>query len=218
VQELWPHTLTWTEVDPGRRAFAVDGIEDAVLPLIPDKKSAKSEAWEEAITIALVQRYGRWACGWRWAGDEGSIGGGPIHSWCCPSHSLSTPAETAARVKSALVEWRAWLELLATRFVELAPREPTNTEVVSRSFEHAVVHLVAEVVAQTNAGDAWYAHCAQVLSWYLEALGVAAPHARGLIDTAIGGRFESWIAPDDSIIQNVACQVANGAAPHRVPR
>ncbi|WUD77170.1 Fic family protein [Streptomyces sp. NBC_00510] len=65
---------------------------------------------------ALVERYGRWAVGWRWAHDEGDFDGGPVGNWCCPRDSITTPEETLARVVAALCEWRGWLESLAGWF------------------------------------------------------------------------------------------------------
>lgn len=205
MRELSPWTLTWEEVDPARHHFVASGVAALVQPLVP---ATNSGDWETAITELLVSRFGRWACGWRWARDEGSIGGGPIGAWCCPSHSFSTPAATADRIECALVEWRKWLETLCARFETLEPRDGD----VQAAFQRAVATLVGDVVEQTSAGDAWYTHCAQVLSWYLERCGVPHAEATGLIERAIGGRFESWCGPPPTLTREVAASVAQQLA------
>ncbi|MFE7108077.1 hypothetical protein ACFU98_15020 [Streptomyces sp. NPDC057575] len=55
---------------------------------------------------ALAEHCGRWTVGRRWAHDEGDFDEGPVGNWCCPSHSITTPEETLARVTAALCEWR----------------------------------------------------------------------------------------------------------------
>lgn len=200
-----PHSLTWAEVDPARHAFAAVGVVALVLPLIPqpmNSRSSRDVAWAGAITLALVERFGRWACGWSWSG------GGPVHAWCCPAHSLGTPAETAARVEASLLEWRSWLERLALRFAQLEAEHGGGIE----GFERAAVHLVNEVVAQTAAEDAWYAHCGQVLSWYLERCGTPPELASQLVETAIDGRFESWCGPADTVTSDVVAHIARSVA------
>ena len=102
--------------------------------------SSAGPSWTDRVTGSLVAQYGRWACGWRWARDEGEIGGGPITSWCCPSHSIASPDVTAARVGDALVEWREWLEELGTRFAGCAlPASPGTTQ--HDAWERAVPNL-----------------------------------------------------------------------------
>ena len=210
---LLPSSLAWGEVDPAQHAFQPSEAYSIAIALIPQERAVGNEAsavgmedsWEESITKALVERYGRWACGWRWARDEGSIGGGPVSAWCCPQHSWSTPAETAERVQAALGEWRGWIETLALRFAELGPGSDGD---VDGAFEKAVILLVNDVVEKTGAGDAWYSHCEQVLGWYLSFYGVPGDSADKLVELAIGGRFESWSAPDDEIVSDIARKVA----------
>jgi hypothetical protein len=205
----FPGLLHWADVDPNRHPFVL--TEPFTIPAgTPTPLSGwNDDPWENAITRELVERYGPWACGWRWARDEGSIGGGPISAWCCPQHSMTTQDETAPRVLAALKEWREWIEHLATRFDELAPDEGDRQV----AFERAVPILVVDVVEKTDAGDAWYAHCAQVLSWYLERHGVESMRANELVREAIGGRFESWLAPPDSTVADVAHQIGMRVSP-----
>jgi hypothetical protein len=220
---LLPQTLTWGEVDPTLHSFDSSAAYEIAKALIPSKGDknekirfsvAEGNAWEESVTDALVEHYGRWACGWRWARDEGSIGGGPISIWCCPKHSCTTRDETAKRVHEALLQWRKWIEELARRFAALGPGE---SETLVAAFEKAVVSLVTDVVERTAAGDAWYAHCEQVLGWYLEMYNIPSASATALIRRAIGGRFESWVAPDDEVVSDVARKVASDAT-QRLPR
>src|SRR5205823_5141112 len=81
------------------------------------------EPWADAMSFALSAHRGRWALGWRWARGEGNFDGGPVASWCCTSHSITTPDDTLARVAAAWCEWREWLEQLADRF-EAYPLDP----------------------------------------------------------------------------------------------
>jgi hypothetical protein len=214
VDDLSPRSLTWAEVDPDQHPFATEGLEALIAPLVPKVKPSEDDReddsrWEDAITRALVGRYGRWACGWRWARGEGSVGGGVIQAWCCPSHSLSTPEETAKRAADGLLEWRAWLELLATRFAQFSTKGHSDS---TKSLQLAAARLITDVVERTDACDAWYGHCSQVLGWYLERGGSDTARAQELIQKAIGGRFESWIAPKKSIVTQIARQVASDAA------
>ncbi|MFF8532225.1 hypothetical protein ACN6K9_006208 [Streptomyces sp. SAS_267] len=155
------------------------------------------------MTRALVERFGRWVLGWRWAHDEGEIGGGPVGSWCCPRDSITSPDETLAKVATALCEWRAWLEDLAERFdrfrLDAVPAEERQHQ-----WERAAVHLVTHVVDRTGAGDAWYGHCEQVLTWFLARWGVEEATAESLVEEAIGGRFESWTGPEPDVVDDMA--------------
>ncbi|MFA7754181.1 hypothetical protein V5F01_11090 [Streptomyces sp. NRRL B-2790] len=167
----------------------------------------EGRAWTEAMTRALVERFGGWALGWRWAHDEGEIGGGPVGSWCCPRDSITSPDETLTKVATALCEWRAWVEDLAERFdgyrLNSVPAEDRQ-----HVWERAAVHLVTHVVDRTGAGDVWYGHCEQVLTWFLERWGVEAATAEALVEEAIGGRFESWTGPEPDVVDDVAQRLA----------
>ena len=162
------------------------------------------------MTPALTEQFGQWACGWRWAPDEGDIGGGPVSSWCCPRDSITTPEETVARVAKALVEWRDWLEDLAARF-DRYPMELFSDGDQLEAWERGAVHLVHHVVDRTGAGDAWYRHCAQVLTWFLARWGMPEEQAKPLVDEAIGGRFSSWIAPEETAVNDIAERLARMA-------
>lgn len=220
---LAPWTLTWDEVDPGRHPFDAASAHEVVRGLapasaVPARPSDRAgqpdvfgwahevgDAWADAMTRALIERYGRWASGWRWALDEGDFGGGPVGSWCCAHDSIAGAEETVARVAESLVEWRGWVEDLAERFERFPLGEPDDR------WERAAVHLVHHVVDRTGAGDAWYRHCAQVLTWFLARWGVADGPAGRLVDQAIGGRFDSWIGPAETLVTDVAERFARTA-------
>lgn len=234
LRELLPYDLTWPEVDPRLHAFdhaaALDVVRASVpagrVPVRPvpqrtthpDEARAEyfklrdwshSEGWEwlEAMTRALVERYGRWSTGWCWAHDEGDLGGGPIGGWCCTLHSITTPEETLERVASSLCEWREWLESLA-RWFDRYPLGTLPAEDRRDAWERATHHLIIQVLDRTGAGDSWYAHCRQVLTWFLTRWDVDPQTARTLVEDAIGGRFESWIAPKGQLVNDVAEQLA----------
>ncbi|PAZ09876.1 cell filamentation protein Fic [Streptomyces sp. SA15] len=172
----------------------------------------EAELWADAMSHALVQRYGRWVVGWRWAHDEGDFDGGPVGNWCCPPHSITTPEETLARVVAALCEWREWLETLAGWF-EAYPLELADVEDQQILWERAARNLILQVVDRTGCGSGWHGHCHQVLTWFLSRWGVDPEVAEELVDQAIGGRFGSWTSPDTILVDDVAEQLALSLRP-----
>lgn len=222
---FYPGALNWDDVDPGRHGFDADAARDAVRALAPASAvptrppgaaggeegfgwaREDGDAWADAMMRAVVERFGPWACGWRWAMDEGDFGGGPVASWCCANHSVSTPAETVDRVAEALVEWRGWLEDLAESF-DRYPLAGLPEADQASVWERGAVHLIHHVTDRTGAGDAWYVHCAQVLTWFLDRWGVAGDRAKLLVAEAVGGRFASWIEPAETVVDEVAGQLA----------
>lgn len=231
ARERYPGSLTWEEVDPGRQPFdpstalaVVQALPSArTVPSRPQGEgwagrmhhwsSTQGSGWTAAITTELVAGYGPWVIGWRWAHGEGDVGGGPVSAWCCPQHSITTPPETVVRVAQALVEWRAWIEELDGLFASYLP-SPITAPVDERLqvWERAVGQIVTLVVERTEADDTWYGHCAQVLTWFLARAGVG--DAAALVDEAIGGRFESWVAPEEQLVVEVAARVALDVVAH----
>jgi hypothetical protein len=226
----WPRQLTWRDVDPRQRTYdaaeAADALE-IVRTLLPPAASVWCDApppdfdepaewhgwpedWTDTVTGALVERFGPWAVGWRWARDEGEIGGGPVGAWCCPHDSLTAPEETAHRVLGALADWRAWLEELAALVDRLAPPPGADAPARRDAFERATVRLITVVADRTEAGDAWYRHCRQVLGWYLVFCGEAEDAARARVGEATSAVFDSWITPPDATINDVARRIADG--------
>ncbi|MEV5545970.1 Fic family protein [Streptomyces sp. NPDC052309] len=230
IHELSPGALSWGEVDPARHPFdstaaarVVRSLGPALrVPIRPDVPLAdpamsawsrgEARAWADAMSYALMEHYGRWAVGWRWAHDEGDFDGGPVGSWCCPRDSITTPEETLERVVTALCEWRGWVEGL-TGWFEAYPLELAGIEDQRILWESAARNLILQVVDRTGCGSGWHGHCRQVLTWFLSRWGVAPAVAQGLVDRAIGGRFRSWTGPDTVLVGDVAERLAQSLRP-----
>ncbi|MEU4668376.1 hypothetical protein AB0F91_10470 [Amycolatopsis sp. NPDC023774] len=200
LYDYYPAGLTWVAVDPATHPFDAE-VAAGIIASVP---WAADDDWTEGVLAALDERLGPWTRGWAWARDEGDFGGGPVTAWCCGAHSVTTPTETSARALTALREWRGWLERLADLFPTHALPAGSEEERLA-AWERAVPVLVDKVVDRTGAGDAWYRHCAQVLEWFLTYHGIADV---GLVEEAIGGRFQSWSAPEDSEVTDLARRIA----------
>ncbi len=230
IVDLAPGFLSWDEVDPSRHPFdrrsaaqVVESLGPALrVPRRPDVSVAdpamsawdhgEGKLWADVMSCALVERYGHWVVGWRWAHDEGDFDGGPVGSWCCPQHSITTPQETLARVVAALCEWREWLESLAGWF-EAYPLELAAVEDQRILWERAARNLILQVVDRTGCGSGWHGHCNQVLTWFLARWHVAPDVAEDLVAQAIGGRFHSWTSPGTVLVDDVAEQLALSLRP-----
>ncbi|WP_431993669.1 hypothetical protein [Streptomyces albogriseolus] len=225
MSELWARTLTWAEVDPSRHPFELD--EDAaealaglVAPLLPSPEAVEEHWWRslDPVTEFLVNRYGRWACGWNWSVGEGDTDGGIVDVWCCVRHSVTTADTTASVAVAALLQWRHWIEDLAERFSALAP--PSDSAVPLSSvdpwhWERACTRLVTVVADKTRAESGWYGHCKQVLGWFLAYNGIDEERAREIVESAIGGRFGSWTAPDVVVVDTVSSRFARSVDGNR---
>lgn len=222
--ELAPAWLPWSAVDPDRIAFVWNDEEGSqVAATIASMVPATGAGWEEKhrftteVTVLLAARYGRWTCGWHWAVGEGG-GGGVVTSWCCDSHSIGERAATADKVIASLLEWRDWLEELAERFAQLAPPSGADAEERSWHLERAATRLVTVVVDRTGAECGWYGLCHTVLTWFLSSTGMRPEAARDAVETAIGGRFESWTQPSPMLVENVSEGLAVGLTGERAYR
>ncbi|MGW0995739.1 hypothetical protein [Streptomyces sp. NPDC002520] len=156
------------------------------------------------VTALLVSHYGRWICGWDWSTHNG----GPVATWCCDAHSVGAAEETAARVVASVLEWRDWLEDLAERFEQLAPRPGADAEDRSWHLERAVTRLVTAVVDRTHAESAWYGLCDTTLTWFLSFTGLGPEAAEKAVEAAIGGRFKSWAEPAATLVDAVGEDLA----------
>ncbi|GLV88356.1 hypothetical protein Slala03_80450 [Streptomyces lavendulae subsp. lavendulae] len=233
IFDLSPRSLCWDDVDPARHPFDSHSAEQVVrtlgparcVPTRPDVPFAdrvmadwtrvEATPWADAMSYALVERYGRWAVGWRWSHDEGDFDGGPVGHWCCPRDSITTPEETRPRVIAALCEWREWVESLAGWF-EAYPLDLEEVEEQRILWECAARSLILQVTDRTGCGSGWYGHCRQVLTWFLSRWGVAPDVAEELVEQAIGGRFRSWTGPDTVVVDDVAERLALSLRPdHR---
>ncbi|MER6676048.1 hypothetical protein [Streptomyces sp. NPDC000983] len=241
--ELLPYGLTWPEVDPATHPFDNATAHDTVralasagrLPVRPPRRAtsdrdemyedyrklcqwARDEGWDwcRAVTEDLVARYGSWSTGWRWSHDEGDLSGGPVGGWCCALHSITDPDETFDRVAASLCEWRDWLEFLG-RFFDRYPLTGLSADDRRDVWERATQQLILHCLDRTGSGDAWYAHCHQVLTWFLTRWEVDPDTARTLVEDAVGGRFGSWTAPDVTVVTSVAEQLATSLEPDATP-
>ncbi|ELP70191.1 hypothetical protein STRTUCAR8_10112 [Streptomyces turgidiscabies Car8] len=156
------------------------------------------------VTVLLVSRYGRWACGW----GRSVHYGGPVEAWCCESHSVTGAQETAERVVTCLLEWRDWLEDMAERFEQLAPHPDADAEDRSWHLERAVTRLVTAVVSSTHAESSWYGLCETTLTWFLTSTGLGLEEAQKAVEAAIGGRFKSHVAPAPTLVDTVGEDLA----------
>ncbi|MFI1358652.1 hypothetical protein ACH4TV_34565 [Streptomyces sp. NPDC020898] len=210
----------WDDFDPARHPFRWDEHEEArlctlVREWVPPVLSGmagwwEGERWCESQVDAIIRlRYGNWAQGWNWSYRYGGV----IGSWVAGTDSVTTPDETAARVVAALLEWRQWLERLAQRFTELAPPPETPSEERSWYLERACVRLVT-VALDSGAEGAWHGQAAVVLRWFLTTTGMGHAEADQAVKTAIGGRFESWVAPGRTLIESVGEDLAVGLTGH----
>ncbi|MGK4578469.1 Fic family protein [Kitasatospora sp. HPMI-4] len=217
---LYPTGLTWDEVDPAGHPFDPASAAQVVHSLGPARRVPSrqdpsldltkanwawevAKPWSDAMTHVLIERYGRWAAGWRWSLGEGDVDGGPVGNWCCGSHSITTPEQTLDQVVAALCEWREWLEHLAKWF-EAYPLDWETLETDRILWERTARNLILQVADRTGAESGWYGHCQQVLSWFLSHWGVAPELAEQLVQQAIGGRFKSWTAPDTVLAEDIA--------------
>lgn len=224
--EVSPTKLSWPDVDPQRHPFDGGSAYSVVCALppaahVPSRPRVEDElrrsrpvgdVWVKEMTTALVERFGPWAAGWCWAHGEGDIGGGPVVSWCCPFHSIDTPGQTLRRVAAGLCEWRDWLEELAVRFDDF-PLDAASADDRRRTWHRAAAHLITCVVDATDADHTWYAHCAQVLKWYLTHWGIGEAQAASLVEPTLAGRFESWVEPDSDVVDAVATDLADALGP-----
>lgn len=204
-------SLPWPAADPGRSAFEWDEDEAArltalVVPMVPTADAEEMERFrfEDEVTLLLMDRYGRWACGWDWSTHNG----GPVEAWCCDRHSVGEASETAARVVTCLLEWRDWLEDMAERFAQLGPPADVDAEDRSWHLERAVIRLVTVVVDRTRAESSWYGLCRTTLTWFLASTGLGSQEAQVAVEAAIGDRFKSYVEPAPTLIGTVGEDLA----------
>ncbi|MGW2874350.1 Fic family protein [Kitasatospora sp. NPDC001225] len=232
LNTLHPTDLTWDDVDPADHPFDPASVAGVIRSLGPARRVPSrldpaidltrvnwawevAKPWSDAMTHVLMERYGRWAAGWRWSLGEGDVDGGPVGNWCCGSHSITTPEQTLDRVVAALCEWRDWLERLAEWF-EAYPLDPETLDADRILWERAARNLILQVADRTGAESGWYGHCRQVLEWFLGYWGVAPEPAERLVRQAVGGRFKSWTAPDTVLADEVAERLVGPLRPQDI--
>ncbi|MEU5660891.1 hypothetical protein ABZ802_35540 [Streptomyces sp. NPDC047737] len=210
----------WDAFDPALHPFAWDKDEEAhlrslVRAWVPPVLSGMAGWWqgerwcESQVDATVRERYGSWAWGWSWSYRDG----GPIGNWVSGADSVTTPEETAERVVAALLEWRDWLERTARRFAEMAPPTDASPENRSWHLERACVRLVTHTL-DSGAEGGWHGQASIVLGWFLTSTGMDDAEAARAVNDAIGGRFESWVAPERGLIETVGEDLAAGLTGH----
>jgi hypothetical protein len=206
-----PGSLSWADADPAGREFDRETVPAVVSDLVatyeppaPGADWRLIDLWLDNVTVGLIERYGRWVSGWRWSVGEGDLDGGPVGSWCCFPHSVTTPEATAATISAALVEWHDWLEDLVERFSRFLPLPAGDLD----GWERAVAHLVTAVGDRTRYESGWYGCCLTALGWFLDAAGIEAARREELLEHAVAGRFESWVEPPRAVVESVAEDLA----------
>ncbi|UQU61858.1 hypothetical protein COUCH_22735 [Couchioplanes caeruleus] len=166
-----------------------------------------SYAWADAVTIGLVDHFGRWAAGWLGQSSRYSLSGAPTPGWYRVQELVTAPERTLDAVGRGLLDWRSYLEELADHFARHLPL-PRDPRAAFAAWEAAVGELVATAMARTGTEENWYGGSARVLSWFLSAAGVPHHLADAMVDDAIGGRFRSWTQPTGADAADVAAALA----------
>ncbi|MER7674368.1 hypothetical protein ABTY61_38725 [Kitasatospora sp. NPDC096128] len=177
-----------------------------IIPMVPPIGAERMAGFRfiDEVTVLLVSRYGRWACGW----DHSTHYGGPVEAWCCDARSVGEAEETTERVVTCLLEWRDWLEDMAERFEQLAPLPGADAEDRSWHLERAVTRLVTAVVNSTHAESSWFGICETTLTWFLTSTGLGQKEAQKAVEAAIDGRFKSHVAPAPTLVDTVGEDLA----------
>ncbi|MEU4164843.1 Fic family protein [Actinoplanes sp. NPDC026670] len=221
-QRLRYTTLTWADVDPDRHPFDPDAVLDVVRAVAPAggvpapyhprrrfDRAADNERlnWQRAMTVALVEHYGSWAAGWTAEMAGRTADGALIVRWGYARESVTTPEETLHAVAGALRDWRAFLEDLASVFAQHLP-VPVEPRAASAAWEATTVSLVAMVAARSGAEEHWDHVCPLVLKWFLTLAAVPGEDHDTLVDTAIGGRYWSYVSPLGALVADAAESLA----------
>ncbi len=207
--------LPWRLADPaGREPPAPERIRAlarSALARAPGRRDRHQLGVQRELGCALLSGLGAWAAGWSW----GAVDGG-VSAWCCASHSVvGTDPEIAGRVVAAVESWHGWLVELADSFelVDLEGEGLPEAEAVGL----AASTLLPIVLERTGAEDAWYRTFDLVLGWYLQHRAGTDEDMTHLVAQAVAGRFESWIAPEAGLAEQVCSDVGRAAADREPP-
>jgi hypothetical protein len=206
--------LSWIDVDPDLHSYNPKTAKEIAVNVIessPHEGPLWKENIENKIDQSFCDAFGSWAAGWKFSKGEGSGSGGVITSWCCPSHSILAENDqvdiqgTAERAVNALIEWHNHLQHLK-QYISQYPLILTDETTAGLELYNACTHIISYVVVATDAEDAWYAYAEQVLSWYLQFLGLTPEHADQIVKKVLSGKFESWVMPNKETVHNIAQQ------------
>ncbi|BCY08715.1 Fic family protein [Actinoplanes sp. L3-i22] len=216
--------LTWSDVDPDRHPFDPGTVLDVVRAVAPaggvpapyryvrdqvfDHAAETARwNWQQAMTVALVEHYGAWACGWSAQMPGRTTDGVLVLRWHGARDSIATPEETLDAVAGALLDWRTFLDDLAELFTVHLPL-PAEPRAAAAAWEATTASLVATVAARSGDDEDWYSICALALTWFLTVAEVPGENHEALIDTAIGGRFSSSVSPLGAEVADAAESLA----------
>ncbi|MGM9465187.1 hypothetical protein [Streptomyces murinus] len=205
--------MTWADMDPATHPFDPGRVLAVVREVVSSSDPATGRprglVSSHSVALGLAERYGPWAFGWYGNVDQDPYAGALIRKPLC-----GTADDLDAQVQKytgILLEWRSWLEELASVFAESAPAPDVDADADAdadvgeeerrRSRERGVAPVVALVVERTGAGELWRAACARTLTWYLESTGMSSEDAEELADDVVDGEFESWVAPDAEAVE-----------------
>jgi len=194
-------SLAWSDVDPATHPFDPERAQPIIEHVLAGRNLLRSvrDELEDDVDRALIAEYGFWAAGFRWSASEPGCGG-PVRGWCCAQDSLKG-ADAAVRLRGALVEFRSFLEDLAKRYEQL--RRDNADLAVGEQIERAAAQLLPLVLERTSVEDAWYSTFERVMTWFVEPGFDESVVATAAVRDAIGGRFHSWCAPDESTARDV---------------
>jgi len=204
-----PWALSWSDVDPSRVTFDPEPARAIAARLLAGPMPTTDEGWdaiEDAIDTALVEAYGFWVVGWRWAKSEPG-GGGPVRVWCCGPHSL--PRATARDVVAAVTDWRAWVEGVDALFRAIDGE--TSGLALATRVERAAARVLAAVVERTECEDAWYRTFTTTFAWWVERVAPGVD-ARRVSRALFKGRFASWIMPDSAVAARACAEIGAAVA------
>ncbi|WP_051799947.1 Fic family protein [Catenuloplanes japonicus] len=207
----WVGILKWADVDPRRHPFDPGAVSDVVRAVAPEGgvpapyryhprrrfDRAEHDArwdWQRAMTVALVAHYGGWACGWTAEMAGRTPDGALVLRWSGAQDSITTPEETLDAVAGALRDWRTFLEDLVEIYARHLPL-PAEPRAAFAAWEATIASLVATVAARSGTDEHWNLVCTVALKWFLTVAEVPGEDYEALVDTAIGGRFWSYVSP-----------------------
>lgn len=223
VAEVWPENMRWRDVDPARHPFPWDDAEQArVKAMITARRAGgpgtvvpgtRAQQPDDILWVCelFAERYGPWTAGWEWSVEDS----GPVdHPW--PDTTSDAPELLGDWAVGCLLRWRAWLEDRAEDFVRLAPPHGSGRDDRRGHIERAVARLVTAVVERTGCEEVWITLLVTTLRWYFEACGFGPEEADAAAETAMSGRFESWVRPDEQVVrdyaESLATEVTGGGA------
>ncbi|MGV9271899.1 hypothetical protein [Streptomyces griseosporeus] len=204
--------MTWKEVDPAAHPFdprqAYEVVRDVVFS--PDPESGKPRGmWStESVARGLGERYGAWAFWWL-----GSLGRSVDSGTVIKDLETNTDGDElefqARRYTDILLQWRSWLEQLASLFVHLSQERIRSEEDLRRMRARGAASVISMVVERTGADEMWCGECARALAWFLEITGMTPDEAEELADSVVDAEFESWVAPSSDALSRAGSIIRN---------